>query len=123
MLICTFILGGSIWRPPPIHPYTQGMPEELIEEEVDSRTKGSLSATQRDRLEDLLRGMVPDKLKIAEVMVFCIEHADAAEEICDCIAESLSNVSTALHKKVRQIYYKDIFCKGMISDVCKMAQL
>nr|XP_018913617.1 PREDICTED: U2 snRNP-associated SURP motif-containing protein [Bemisia tabaci] len=96
--------GGSIWRPPPIHPYTQGMPEELIEEEVDSRTKGSLSATQRDRLEDLLRGMVPDKLKIAEVMVFCIEHADAAEEICDCIAESLSNVSTALHKKIARFY-------------------
>ncbi|XP_046671821.1 U2 snRNP-associated SURP motif-containing protein [Homalodisca vitripennis] len=100
--------GGSIWRPPPMNPYTQGMPEELVEPEVEPR-KGSLSPTQRDRLEDLIRNMTPERLKVAEVMVFCMEHSEAAEEICDCILESLSNPSTALYKKIARLY--------LISDI------
>lgn len=36
--------GGSVWRPPPINPWTQGMPEELIEmEERQEPRRGSLS--------------------------------------------------------------------------------
>lgn len=46
--------------------------------------------SQRDRLEDLLRNISPERIRVAEAMVFCIEHAEAAEEICDCISESLS---------------------------------
>lgn len=42
-------------------------------------------------------------------MVFCMEHAEAAEEISDCIAESLSIVSTAIPKKIARMY--------LISDV------
>ncbi|KAJ9581860.1 hypothetical protein L9F63_003791, partial [Diploptera punctata] len=82
--------GGSIWKPPPMNPYTQGMPEELVEGEEKEPRKGSLSNTNENRLEDLLRNMTPERLKVAEAMVFCIEHSEAAEEICDCIAESLS---------------------------------
>ncbi|RZF47241.1 hypothetical protein LSTR_LSTR004950 [Laodelphax striatellus] len=100
--------GGSIWRPPPMNPYTQGMPDDLVESEVETR-KGSLSPAQRDRLEDLIRNITPERLKVAEVMVFCIEHSDAAEEICDCILESLSNPSTAISKKIARLY--------LISDI------
>ncbi|KAJ4435475.1 hypothetical protein ANN_18091 [Periplaneta americana] len=92
--------GGSIWKPPPMNPYTQGMPDELVEGEEKEPRKGSLSNTQRDRLEDLLRNMTPERLKVAEAMVFCIEHSEAAEEICDCIAESLSILQTPIPKKV-----------------------
>lgn len=95
--------GGSIWRPPPMNPFVNGMPDELVEDEVDVR-KGTLSVTQRERLEDLLRNITPERLKVAEGMVFCIEHADAAEEICECILESLSNLSTVLYKKVGRLY-------------------
>ena len=28
--------GGSTWRPPPINPYTQGMPEDLVNREANS---------------------------------------------------------------------------------------
>lgn len=36
--------GGSIWRPPPMNPWTQGMPDELIEvEEKHEPRRGSLS--------------------------------------------------------------------------------
>jgi len=40
-----WITGGSIWRPPPMHPYTQGMPDELVEGEEKEPRKGSLSNT------------------------------------------------------------------------------
>lgn len=101
--------GGSIWRPPPMNPYTQGMPDELVEGDEKEPRKGSLSNTQRDRLEDLLRNMTPERLKVAEAMVFCIEHSEAADEICDCIAESLSILQTPIPKKIARLY--------LISDI------
>ncbi|XP_035724594.1 U2 snRNP-associated SURP motif-containing protein-like isoform X1 [Vespa mandarinia] len=102
--------GGSVWRPPPINPWTQGMPDELIEmEERQEPRRGSLSNSQRDRLEDLLRNISPERIKVAEAMVFCIEHAEAAEEICDCISESLSILQTPVNKKIARLY--------LISDV------
>jgi U2-associated protein SR140 len=33
-------------------------------------------------------------------MVWCLEHAEAAEEIVECIAESLSILQTPIPKKV-----------------------
>lgn len=36
--------GGSIWKPPPLNFYTQGMPEELIfDEDAPVTHKGTLS--------------------------------------------------------------------------------
>jgi U2-associated protein SR140 len=35
--------GGSVWRPPTVNPFTQGMPDELIPEEEREIRKGSLS--------------------------------------------------------------------------------
>ncbi|XP_053683700.1 U2 snRNP-associated SURP motif-containing protein isoform X2 [Sabethes cyaneus] len=102
--------GGSIWKPPPINFYTQGMPDELlVDEEGIDGNKGNLSVAQRDRLEDLIRHLTPERQKIADAMIFCIEHADAAEEICECIAESLANNETLVKKKVARIY--------LISDI------
>lgn len=37
-------------------------------------------------------------------MVFCIEHSDAAEEVVDCITESLTNSSTLITKKIARLY-------------------
>jgi len=45
VVCCLWITGGSIWRPPPMHPYTQGMPDELVEGEEKEPRKGSLSNT------------------------------------------------------------------------------
>ncbi|XP_064456681.1 U2 snRNP-associated SURP motif-containing protein-like isoform X2 [Ornithodoros turicata] len=106
--------GGSLWKPPPMNPYLQGMPEELVEKAVSSPVredprKGALSDNQRDKLEDLLRNLTPERSAIAEVMIYCIEHAEAAEEIVDCIGESLSIAQTPLHKKVARLY--------LISDI------
>lgn len=37
-------------------------------------------------------------------MVFCIEHSEAAEEVSDCITESLSGDNTAIVKKIARLY-------------------
>ena len=36
---------------------------------------------QRDKLEDMLRDLTPERAKIARCMVFCVNHADCAEEV------------------------------------------
>lgn len=123
---------GSIWKPPPQNFYTQGMPEELIvDDEAPEIRKGSLSTAyvhliyslfinyfdlifqqkyslrlfrQRDRLEDLIRHLTPERSKIGDCMVFCIEHADAADEICECIEESMSSLQTLISKKIARLY-------------------
>ena len=50
--------------------------------------------SQRDRLEDIIRHLTPERCRIGDAMIFCIEHVEAADEICECIAESLSNPET-----------------------------
>ncbi|XP_033637399.1 U2 snRNP-associated SURP motif-containing protein-like [Asterias rubens] len=99
---------GSIWRPPPINPYTRGMPEELAPK-PEPMKKGSLSDSQRDKLEEMLRGLTMERSKIAESMVFCLDHAESAEEIVECISESLSILETPIHKKLGRLF--------LISDI------
>ena len=41
----------------------------------------SFLCRQRDKLEDMLRDMTPERAKIAKCMVFCVNHADCAEEV------------------------------------------
>ena len=81
------------------------------DQEQSSKTKrnNGLSESQRDRFEDMLRNLLPDRNPIAETMVWCIEHAEAGEEVVDCIAESLSILQTPLTKKVARLY--------LISDI------
>ncbi|XP_014681632.1 PREDICTED: U2 snRNP-associated SURP motif-containing protein-like [Priapulus caudatus] len=95
---------GSIWRPPPMNPYLQGMPEPVETPDKESQKKGQLSNSQRDRLEDMLRGLTPDRVKVADTMIFCLEHSEAAEEVVECIAESLSILQTPLPKKIARLY-------------------
>ncbi|XP_075165473.1 U2 snRNP-associated SURP motif-containing protein [Haematobia irritans] len=97
--------GGPIWKPPLVNFYTQGMPDELVvDPDVPEVHKGALSTAQRDRLEDLIHYLTPERSRIGDAMIFCIEHADAAEEISECIAESLSNPSTLASRKIARLY-------------------
>jgi len=128
---------GPLWRPPPIYPFQQGMPDELLELSPDHESKipidndysdttpkhtqqqrgfkeskekkGMLTDSEREIFEDILRELTPEKQKIQDAMIYCIEHADAAEEIVDCVVESLSLLETPLHKKIARLY--------LISDV------
>ncbi len=57
----------------------------------------------------MLKNLYPDRNPLAEAMVWCIEHAEAGEEIVECLAESLSILQTPMAKKVARLY--------LISDV------
>ncbi|XP_062872309.1 U2 snRNP-associated SURP motif-containing protein isoform X2 [Trichomycterus rosablanca] len=109
---------GSLWRPPPLNPYLHSTAEEEQEKEKEkekengeeeTKQKGSLKDDERDKLEELLRSLTPRRNDIAEAMSFCLSHADAAEEIVECIAESLSILKTPLPKKIARLY--------LVSDV------
>ncbi len=81
----------------------------------------------------MLRGLNLERDKIGEAMVYCLDHAESAEEIVDCIAESLSILQTPIPKKVTTFvcYWKirysvinvvingqDVLCKqGVLDDV------
>ncbi|EDW61359.2 U2 snRNP-associated SURP motif-containing protein [Drosophila virilis] len=96
---------GPVWKPPVANFYTQGMPDELVvDPDAPVVHKGALSNAQRDRLEDLIRALTPERARIGDAMIFCIEHADAADEICECIAESLANPKTLASKKIARLY-------------------
>ncbi|XP_072914704.1 U2 snRNP-associated SURP motif-containing protein-like [Hemitrygon akajei] len=99
---------GSVWHPPPMNPYLQGMPEDTeVDMPVESEEpvkKGQLKDEQRDKLENILRGLAPHRNGIGDAMVFCLNNAEAAEEIVDCIAESLSILQTPLQKKIARLY-------------------
>ncbi|CAB1332990.1 unnamed protein product [Coregonus sp. 'balchen'] len=100
--------GGSIWRPPLLNPYLHGDEEAGDEEESPSQEeelkKGQLKTEHRERLETLLRGLTPRREDVGDAMLFCLERAEAAEEVVGCIAESLSLLQTPLQKKIARLY-------------------
>ncbi|XP_043913231.1 U2 snRNP-associated SURP motif-containing protein-like [Protopterus annectens] len=105
---------GSMWRPPPLNPYMIGVQEEKKTESppppptppppVQTLKKGQLKEENRDKLENILRGLVPRRVDIGDAMVFCLENAEAAGEVVECIAESLSILQTPLQKKIARLY-------------------
>ncbi|CAL8276617.1 unnamed protein product [Arctogadus glacialis] len=104
--------GGSIWRPPALNAYSSrdtvragydpGTPQE--EEEEEEGKKGQLKAEHRRRLEGLLRELGPRRGEVAEAMAFCVERAEAAEEVVLLISESLSMLHTPMQKKISRLY-------------------
>ncbi|XP_066514904.1 U2 snRNP-associated SURP motif-containing protein isoform X2 [Hoplias malabaricus] len=99
--------GGSLWRPPVLKPYIHG--DEESEEEPpptqeEELKKGQLKTEHREQLEELLRSLTPRRVEIGDAMLFCLEKAEAAEEVVSCIAESLSILHTPLQKKVARLY-------------------
>lgn len=86
--------------------------------ERDKRRKNRLRGRDRDKLEDILRHLTPEKKSIANAMVWCVDHASAAKEIVECIAESLSIDETPLHKKIARLYLiADILANSALRGV------
>jgi U2-associated protein SR140 len=72
-------------------------------------TSAGLCTEKRDRLEEILRNITSERKSVSEAMIFCVENADKAEEIVECVAESLLIAHTPLNKKVARLY--------LISDI------
>lgn len=79
-------------------------PRGFRECKESSNKKGTLTESQRDKLEDILRSLTPERQKIADAMIYAVEHAKAAEEVAECIAESLTLSETPLYKKLSRFY-------------------
>ena len=75
----------------------------------EKKKNNVLTDAERDKLEGLLRSLLPDRNPVAETMVWCIEHAEAGEEVVECISESLGILQTPLTKKIARLY--------LISDI------
>lgn len=100
--------GGSLWRPPILNDFSLRRDERPENEEVappeEEVKKGQLKAEHRLRLETLLKELTPRKDDIGDAMVFCLQRAEAAEEVVSLIAESLSMLQTPLQKKIARLY-------------------
>lgn len=138
---------GCIWRPPPINQYQQGMPEELLPnddavsgdlisvldrtelEAVPNESKGVrsdgkrglLREEDRENLEEMLRSLTPQRSKIADLMIFCIEHSDACEEIVECITDSLLITETPPYKKIARLFLVSDILNNCIVKVANVS--
>uniref|UniRef100_I3JCM3 Zgc:163098 n=1 Tax=Oreochromis niloticus TaxID=8128 RepID=I3JCM3_ORENI len=100
--------GGSLWRPPSLNSYSQRSEERAEEEDDVSHEeevkKGQLRAEHRQRLEMLLKELTPGREDIANAMMFCLDRADAAEEVVGHVSDSFSSLQTSLQKKIARLY-------------------
>lgn len=71
--------------------------------EKKQRKKNRMSDRRRDKLEAMISGLTPEKQSIGAAMVWCIENASYAAEICQCIYESLTIDETPLFKKISRL--------------------
>ncbi|KAJ3210618.1 U2 snRNP-associated SURP domain-containing protein [Dinochytrium kinnereticum] len=111
---------GPLWIPPEI-PFDDDLVlDELSDSSVDSNdshamrrkatqqasvVKGSLSKRHKLKLEAMIRKLSLSRTVIATVMVFCIDHADAADEIADLLARSLTLPNTPVFPtKLARLY-------------------
>uniref|UniRef100_A0A3P8RP72 Zgc:163098 n=1 Tax=Amphiprion percula TaxID=161767 RepID=A0A3P8RP72_AMPPE len=101
--------GGSLWRPPVLNNYSQRSEEraeveDSVSPEEEEVKKGQLRAEHRQKLETLLKELTPSREDIANAMLFCLDRADAAEEVVGNITDSFSLLQTPLQKKVARLY-------------------
>ncbi|KAJ3115066.1 hypothetical protein HDU96_001230 [Phlyctochytrium bullatum] len=111
---------GPIWIPPEI-PFDDDLVlEDLSDSSIDSddsdavrkrkaqqasAIKGTLSKRHRMKLEAMIRKLTLSRNMIGTVMVFCIDHADAADEISDTLARSLTLPGTPVFPtKIARLY-------------------
>ncbi|KAI1319858.1 U2 snRNP-associated SURP domain-containing protein [Mortierella claussenii] len=107
--------GGPTWVPP-LMPFTDEVYEEderlmeAHEEEFEKGlVKGILSRGERSFLEAQLRMLSAQRRSIGRAMMFCMQHADAADEIVEIIVNSMILSSTPQATRLARLY--------LISDI------
>lgn len=98
--------GGPIWLPPIAPDYVNGMPDSFF----DADDKHQLSEAQCSRLINIIRNLNVSRTKVAEAMVFCMNHGDAMDDVVDVIVESLTGDGTCPMKRMARLYLlSDLF--------------
>ncbi|XP_030757149.1 U2 snRNP-associated SURP motif-containing protein-like [Sitophilus oryzae] len=93
--------GGSIWLPPRLVNYSDGMPEHLVKFKIDG---SKLTDNQCERLIEVIRNLTLAKSSILEAMMFCMDYVAAINDIFDILVDSLCNKSTKPPDKVSRMY-------------------
>ena len=60
-----------------------------------------LSELQRDRFEDLLRGLSAERRDVRTAMVFALDNAECAAEVVEILTDALTLKETPVPTKVR----------------------
>ncbi|KAA0064881.1 protein RRC1-like isoform X1 [Cucumis melo var. makuwa] len=103
------ITGSGRWVPPPLP--TAKSPE-LEKESGPTYAAGrsrrvelerTLTDSQRDEFEDMLRALTLERSQIKEAMGFALDNADAAGEIVEVLTESLTLRETPIPTKVARL--------------------
>ncbi|KAI8815346.1 hypothetical protein BJ742DRAFT_864575 [Cladochytrium replicatum] len=130
---------GPVWTPPDI-PFDDELDEEDIFSDSDSMdsddeldrpmkpaAKGPLSKKHRMMVEQRLRKLTFERQGIAQLMVFCIDHSDSADEIVDIVVSSLMIRATPVFPtKIARLYLmSDILhnCSAPLPNVWKFRTL
>ncbi|XP_050268234.1 protein RRC1-like [Quercus robur] len=103
------ITGSGRWMPPPLP--TAKSPDH--EKESGStyaagrsrrmESERTLTDSQRDEFEDMLRALTLERSQIKEAMGFSLDNADAAGEIVEVLTESLTLKETPIPTKVARL--------------------
>ncbi|KAF9429928.1 U2 snRNP-associated SURP domain-containing protein [Podila epigama] len=107
--------GGPIWVPP-LMPFTDEVFEEderlkeAHENEFEkSQIKGTLSRDARGFFEAQLRLLTSQRRAIGRAMMFCMQHAEAADEIVEILVNSMILPNTPQQVRLARLY--------LISDI------
>ncbi|CAM0956389.1 unnamed protein product [Alopecurus aequalis] len=101
------ITGSGRWVPPALP--SSRSPERDKESTFTAgrsrrvEVERTLTDSQRDEFEDMLRALTLERSQIKEAMGFALDNADAAGEIVEVLAESLTLKETSIPTKVARL--------------------
>jgi RNA recognition motif-containing protein len=107
--------GGSYWKPPPRNRYTQGSPDEgkhkvkvdlelikpkkLVTPKSTNTSKATpKTATTNEKLKkmtEILKNLTIERKSISDAMIYCVEHAERSEQICDYLKSYLHELASS----------------------------
>ncbi|KQJ97564.1 protein RRC1 [Brachypodium distachyon] len=101
------ITGSGRWVPPAL-PSSRSPDHEKESTFAAGRSRRveverTLTDSQRDEFEDMLRALTLERSQIKEAMGFALDNADAAGEIVEVLAESLTLKETPIPTKVARL--------------------
>ncbi|AQK69026.1 Protein RRC1 [Zea mays] len=101
------ITGSGRWVPPPLS--SNRSPEREKESTFAAgrsrrvEVERTLTDSQRDEFEDMLRALTLERSQIKDAMGFALDNADAAGEIVEVLTESLTLKETSIPTKVARL--------------------
>ncbi|MEW5308379.1 MAG: hypothetical protein WDW38_000347 [Sanguina aurantia] len=99
------VKGGCRWVPPPMTAVQAATLTAAQKGDPPVRERErTLLESERDRFEDMLRGITVERTDITDAMMFALGNADASGEVVDILAQSLSLQETAVPLKVARLF-------------------